>query len=136
MKIIALDPGKEKIGYAIFNGDKVVEKGIFPIDKLADFMIKFKTMERVVLGKGTGWKAIYKFMEEKGLKEKVVLIEERGTTEEAKRRYFEEEKRKGLIWLVRKWLNLPARPVDDLSAQIIGERFLKTIDQDEERFKI
>jgi RNase H-fold protein (predicted Holliday junction resolvase) len=59
------------------------------------------------------------------LKEKVVLIEERGTTEEAKRRYFEERKGKGLIWLVRKWLNLPDRPLDDLSAQIIGERFLK-----------
>jgi RNase H-fold protein (predicted Holliday junction resolvase) len=128
MKIIALDPGKGKIGYAIFNGDKVVEKGIFLLDRLADFMIKFKEMERIVLGRGTGWKAIYKFLEEKGLKEKVVLIEERGTTEEAKRRYFEEEKKKGLIWLVRKWLNLPDRPLDDLSAQIIGERFLKTID--------
>jgi RNase H-fold protein (predicted Holliday junction resolvase) len=128
MKIIALDPGKEKIGYAIFNGDKVVEKGILLIDKLADFLIKFMEMERIVLGRGTGWKAIYKFLEEKGLKEKVVLIEERGTTEEAKRRYFEERKGKGLIWLVRKWLNLPDRPLDDLSAQIIGERFLKNVD--------
>jgi RNase H-fold protein (predicted Holliday junction resolvase) len=128
MKIIALDPGKEKIGYAIFNGGEVVEKGIFLLDRLVDFMIKFKEMERIVLGRGTGWKAIYKFLEEKGLKEKVVLIEERGTTEEAKRRYFEERKGKGLIWLVRKWLNLPDRPLDDLSAQIIGERFLKTID--------
>ena len=125
MKIIALDPGKEKIGYAIFNGGEVVEKGILHIDKLADFMIKFKEMERIVLGRGTGWKAIYKLLEEKGLKEKVVLIEERGTTEEARRRYFEEGKGKGLIWLIRKWLNLPDRPVDDLSAQIIGERFLK-----------
>jgi RNase H-fold protein (predicted Holliday junction resolvase) len=125
MKIIALDPGKEKIGYAIFNGGEVVEKGILPIDKLEDFMIKFKEMERIVLGRGTGWKAIYKFLEEKGLKEKVVLIDERGTTEEAKRRYFEKGKGKGLIWLIRKWLNLPDRPLDDLSAQIIGERFLK-----------
>jgi RNase H-fold protein (predicted Holliday junction resolvase) len=128
MKIIALDPGKEKIGYAIFNGDKVVEKGILHIDKLEDFMVKFKEMERIVLGRGTGWKAIYKFLEEKGLKEKVVLIEERGTTEEARRRYFEERKGKGLIWLIRKWLNLPDRPLDDLSAQIIGERFLKNVD--------
>jgi RNase H-fold protein (predicted Holliday junction resolvase) len=128
MRIIALDPGKEKIGYAIFNGGEVVEKGIFLLDRLADFMIKVKEMERIVLGRGTGWKTIYKFLEEKGLKEKVVLIEERGTTEEAKRRYFEERKGKGLIWLVRKWLNLPDRPLDDLSAQIIGERFLKTID--------
>ena len=125
MKIIALDPGKEKIGYAIFNGGEVVEKGILHIDKLEDFMVKFKGMERIVLGRGTGWKAIYKLLEGKGLKEKVVLIEERGTTEEAKRRYFKEGKVKGLIWLIRKWLNLPDRPVDDLSAQIIGERFLK-----------
>ena len=125
MKIIALDPGKEKIGYAIFNGGEVVEKGILHIDKLEDFMVKFKEMERIVLGRGTGWKAIYKLLEEKGLKEKVVLMEERGTTEEAKRRYFKEGKGKGLIWLIRKWLNLPDRPVDDLSAQIIGERFLK-----------
>ena len=95
MKIIALDPGKEKIGYAIFNGGEVVEKGILHIDKLEDFMIKFKEVERIVLGRGTGWKAIYKLLEEKGLKEKVVLIEERGTTEEAKRRYFGEGKGKG-----------------------------------------
>ena len=125
MKIVAIDPGKEKFGYAIFNGVETVEKGIFPLDKLADFMIKFKEMERIVLGRGTGWRAIYKLLEEKGLKDKVVLIEERGTTEEAKRRYFAERKGKGLFWLIRKWLNLPDRPVDDLSAQIIGERFLK-----------
>lgn len=126
MRIVALDPGKEKVGYAIFNGCKTVEKGIFSIDKLADFMIEFKKMERIVLGKGTGWKGIYKLLEEKGMGEKVVLVDERGTTEEAKRRYFE-EKRRGLIWLIRKWLNLPDRPLDDLSAQIIGERFLKKL---------
>jgi len=126
MQIIALDPGREKVGYAIFRGEKVIEKGIFPIEKLEDLMIKFEEMEKIVLGRGTGWKAIYEFLEGKGLKGKVVIIEEGRTTEEARRRYFE-EKGKGLIWLFRKWLNLPDRPVDDLSAQIIGERFLRSI---------
>jgi hypothetical protein len=56
-----------------------------------------------------------------------MLIEERdngGGEEEV----FWRGKGKRLIWLVRKWLNLPDCPVDDLSAQIISERFLKNID--------
>lgn len=126
MIFLAIDPGREKFGYAVFKDGKVEEKGVLPLRELGFLIQKCCEAEKVVIGKGTGWKVFYKFLKERGIEEKrIVLVGEKGSTEEAKRRYFKEVRRPGLIWFLRKLLNLPDRPLDDISAQIIGEKFLK-----------
>ncbi len=128
MHLIALDPGREKFGYAIFKDGKLEERGILTLSQFSSLSDKWGEAEKVVLGKGTGWKLLYQLLKEQGIEEKVVLKGEEGSTEEAKRRFFQERQGKGIIWLLRKWLNLPDRPVDDISAQIIGENFLKNME--------
>lgn len=123
--ILALDPGREKLGYAIFRNGKVERKGILSISQFDSLKEECQKAGKIILGKGTGWKFLYQILKEQGLEGKIVLIEERGSTEEAKRRFFRDTPGKGIVWFIRKWLNLPERPVDDISAQIIGENFLK-----------
>jgi hypothetical protein len=62
-------------------------------------MVIYELRDNNTSWRGVGWKAIYKFLEEKGLKEKGNAY--RG--ERQRRRYFEEGKKKGLIWLRNGW---------------------------------
>jgi len=123
--IIAIDPGREKLGYALFRDGKVEEKGILPLSSLGDLRGKCREAEKIVLGKGTGWKSIYKELQEGGFEDKIILMEEERTTEAARKRYFREVQGKGILWFIRRLLNFPGRPIDDISAQIIGEKFLE-----------
>ncbi|MBC7327519.1 hypothetical protein H5T87_05330 [bacterium] len=122
---IAVDPGKEKFGYAVFKEAKLEERGVLALSNIDDLEKVFKEAEKIVLGKGTGWKIFYKMAKEKGFEGKIVLVDEKNSTEEARKRFFLETRGSGLFWFLRKWLNLPGQPVDDIAAQIIGERFLK-----------
>jgi len=123
--IIAIDPGREKFGYALFRDGKVEERGILPLSNLRDLREKYREAEKIVLGKGTGWKSIYKVLQEEGFEDKMVLIEEERTTETARKRYFQEVHGRGILWFIRRLLNLPGQPIDDISAQIIGEKFFE-----------
>ncbi len=123
MLILSIDPGRKKFGYALLKEGKTLKRGILPVGEFPRFLEGLRDVEKIVLGKGTGWQTFREMVNEAGLYDKLEVVEEEMSTMRARRRFLEEYPPRGLKGLLRKWLNLPGRDVDDISAQIIGEDY-------------
>ncbi len=122
---MALDPGREKCGWAVLDSEaNVLKKGIIEARDakkiVAELSLKFK-LNTIVLGKGTGFKKILGELSDF----RIELVEEKNSTLEAKKRYFKENSPKGLLKFIPTSLLVPSRPVDDYAAAVLGERYLK-----------
>ncbi len=127
MILLAIDPGRDKCGYAILDNEKkVYEKGITPTSNLVTYLKKRLnkySIALVVLGDGTFSDQIKKLLLE-NFKFPVKMINETNTTFEAEKRY-RQEKLKGWERLLSFVTWKPAEPVDDYVAVLLGERFLE-----------
>lgn len=129
--VLAVDPGRDKTGVAILTKtSRLVMMDIVPTDSIRDniaLLLKtYPTVSYLVCGNGTNHKAIGITVQE--LAESQVktfaFVNEKHTTEEARRRYFEVHPPRGWKRLVPKGMLYPPVPVDDITAWIIGERWL------------
>lgn len=129
--VLAVDPGRDKTGVAILTKtSRLVMMDIVPTDSIQDnlaLLLKtYPTVSYLVCGNGTNHKAIGITVQE--LAESQVktfaFVNEKHTTEEARRRYFEVHPPRGWKRLVPKGMLYPPVPVDDITAWIIGERWL------------
>lgn len=77
----------------------------------------------VVVGDATGSQEVLR--EVSGLGRPVETVPERGSSLEARRRYFRDHPARGLARLIPEGLRVPPRPVDDYVAEILAERFLE-----------
>ena len=96
--------------------------------ELQSLLAMYPTTSVLVCGNGTNHKVvgtIVKNIAEKQGKE-FNFVNEKHTTEEARRRYFEVHPPIGWRKLVPKGMLYPPVPVDDITAWIIGERWLLT----------
>lgn len=150
LMVLGIDPGREKIGWALVeDSGGLLLSGIFAVADAGAFFAVFQspgetweaalgrwTLERprpfrlgselscVALGKGTGCSRVRTHIER--WKVKTILVDERGTTLAAR----------GLYWRLHKpsfWqrflppsLRVPLRPLDDLAAWGIVLRVLET----------
>lgn len=129
--VLAIDPGRDKTGVAILtNTAQLMMMDIVPTDsvmcELQFLLDMYPTTSVLVCGNGTNHKAvgtIVKNIAEKQGKE-FNFVNEKHTTEEARRRYFEVHPPTGWRKLVPKGMLYPPVPVDDITAWIIGERWL------------
>lgn len=131
--IIAVDPGREKTGVAMvaIEDQSLLHKVIVPTAVIGDYcdhlLDSYDKIERIVCGNGTNHQKVFKVLQasarDKGLE--AVLTDEKYTTEEARVRYFEWNPPKGIKRLVPKGMLYPPEPVDDFTAWVIGERYLK-----------
>lgn len=81
---------------------------------------------RVVVGDGTGSKAFLDDLRRAGVAARdVALVDERLSSEEARRRYFAENPPRGWRRLLPWTLQTPPVPIDDYVAVILGERYLR-----------
>ncbi len=133
--LLAIDPGKEKIGLAVLNNEgKVIEKRIVFLKNLQSYLISIfnkYNIEQVVLGNGTGCNDVKAILAENEITiaNRLYIIEEKNSTEEAERLY-REEKQTILNRIVFKIINWkPAIALDDYTAVILGRRYLKEIDK-------
>lgn len=78
----------------------------------------------VVLGNGTGNKI---WQEQLQRQIRVVVVDEKFSTLEARQRYWELYPPQGLIKLIPPKLRLPPRDLDDIVALILIERYLKQL---------
>lgn len=131
--VLALDPGREKMGIAIVNyNGALLQRAIIATDQLAEELEKYietyPHMDTLVCGDGTNHKVIFFTVEQiaKHYGLTAVLVDERHTTEEGRRRYW---KANPPPWWKR-WIPLsmqyPPEPVDDFTAWVIGERYLQS----------
>lgn len=131
--VLAVDPGRDKTGIAILTRtSQLVMMDIVPTDsvmsELQSLLRMYAGISVLVCGNGTNHKVvgtIVKHVAESQGK-KFTFVNEKHTTEEARRRYFEVHPPTGWRKLVPKGMLYPPVPVDDITAWIIGERWLVT----------
>ena len=127
MIVLGIDPGREKCGLAVVSSDRVLVKRVVPRSEfsvVAKEYVRQYNVVKLVLGDGTGSK---EFLEEMGRTFRdlpIVTIDERFTTEEARRKYWLDHKAKGLRHLLPTSMQVPPEPYDDYVAVILAERFL------------
>lgn len=131
--ILAIDPGSDKTGLAVLKEDgTLVEKAIVPTVDLArrlDEVHRRCPFIHVVMGDGTNHKHLLPVVEtwisQKGLSMACTLVDEKFTTVEGRRLYWQYTPRHGWRRLVPLSLQYPPEPVDDFVAWIIGLRYLQ-----------
>lgn len=131
--VLAVDPGRDKTGIAILTKTaQLVMMDIVSTDsvpcELQSLLAMYPTVSVLVCGNGTNHKAVGSIVKEvaEELEKVFAFVNEKYTTEEARRRYFEVHPPIGWRKLVPKGMLYPPVPVDDITAWIIGERWLVT----------
>jgi len=128
--ILAIDPGTSKIGYALLDSNQnAIEKGIIRDlskldDAVRDIIKKFKP-EIIVIGNGTGSDGICERIKPVARGLQIVVVDESGTTEEARKRYWSKIK-PGIrtFKMIAYILGLIKIELDDEVAVGIGLRYL------------
>ncbi len=126
MTVLAIDPGRDKCGLAVVQPGRVLHREVVARDRLGGRVAELAAayaVQVVVIGDATGSQQVLR--EVSGLGRPVELVPERGTSLEARRRYFRDHPPRGLARLVPEGLRVPPRPVDDYVAVILAERFLE-----------
>ncbi len=127
--ILGFDPGKDKCGLAVMGVDRQlyshqVVLSNEAIAKIMELLGSFP-ISLLVMGNQTTsktWKQ--KLQQELPEPFNVVLVDERYTTLEARDRYWQMYPPQGLTKFMPKGMRQPPRPIDDIVAILLIERYL------------
>jgi len=134
--ILGFDPGKDKCGIAVMAEEgKVWEHEVVPSDRAIATLKAWSQQYGVsllVMGNQTTsktWEA--KLKPEFAETLEIIKVDERYSTLEAGDRYWKMYPPKGLTRLVPQGMRQPPRPIDDIVAIILIERYLATLEPSE-----
>lgn len=128
--ILAIDPGRDKCGVVVmsFEGDikfqEVIETASLE-SVLAELSTKFE-LRTIVLGDGTTSKAAKQRILSILPNLQVEVINERHTTEEARKLYWKKNPPCGWRRLLPTSMQVPPVPVDDIAAEVLAKKFLRS----------
>ena len=123
--ILAIDPGKDKCGLALFNKEgKVVEQRIVRRHELFQAIAHYREATKLIIGDSANGRQINEELSRHHGAQQIVLFPERNTTRQAKEAYWRAHPRHGLWRLVPASLRTVPVPVDDYAAVIIGKNYL------------
>ena len=127
--IAGVDPGRDKCGVAVLNfSGEIKFEEVIPTEELENILKKlaeeFK-FELVILGDGTTHKIAEKKISALGFSVKVV--DEKHTTEEARKLYWKKNPPTGWRKLLPTSMQVPENPVDGIVAEILIRRYLQNI---------
>lgn len=126
--IIGFDPGRDKCGVAVSNNDKQIiyhqvlssADAIATIQQLCDLY----QPDCLVMGNQTTSQQWQQQIKDKlKLSIPILMVDERNSTVEARERYWKMYPAKGLHKFIPLGLRVPPRPVDDLVAILLIERY-------------
>ena len=126
--IAALDPGRDKCGFAVLSKkcevlfQKVIETANLERE-IEEQREKFKFNE-LVMGNGTTSKNAKSRIEAAFEDLTIKVVDEYKTTEMARGEYFKKNPPKGLMRLIPITMQTPPVPVDDYVAVILAKRYL------------
>ncbi len=128
--ILGFDPGRDKCGIAVINPSPyqiIYHQVIASSQAIATMkqLCQQFAVELIVMGDGTtskNWSEQIKAQLSNTIK--VVAIDEKNSTLEARDRYWQMYKPKGWNSLLPTGLRVPPRPVDDIVAIVLIERYL------------
>ena len=126
MIILGFDPGRDKCGLAVTTDDaqilyNQVIKSEDAIASIKDLINQYHP-EKIVMGNQTTSKQWKKKLTEH-LPLNIELVDERNSTVEARDRYWKMYPAKGLAKLLPQGLRVPPRPIDDIVAILLIERY-------------
>ncbi|PIS28090.1 resolvase [Candidatus Saganbacteria bacterium CG08_land_8_20_14_0_20_45_16] len=124
--ILAIDPGKDKCGLAVLTLEKkVIERQIVKRSEIITttlaYLHKYQIITVVIGASSNGKKLAQEFADNKI---KCILLDEKNSTLEARKLYWQENPPQGLWKFIPTSLRVPPVAVDDYAAVIIGERYL------------
>ena len=130
MKILGIDPGRRKTGVAVINGDgEILGRDIIAPDaleaRLPDLIIRWE-ISRIALGDSTASDNARAQIERAiaNLAVELRIVDETGSTLEARALYWRDHPRAGWRRLVPLSLQEPPQPLDDYAAAVVARRGL------------
>ena len=131
-RVLAIDPGRLKCGVAVVSSSDslpVYQAVIETADlskKTADLEQQF-CPDVIVIGDGTTSANAAQVVKETS-RLPVELVDEKFTSQMARRRYFEHNPPRGLRRLLPISLQTPGRPIDDYVAILLAEKYLAELE--------
>jgi len=125
VRVLAVDPGREKCGVAVSDPDGVVARRVIGISDLPTLVwdwVETYGIRVVVVGNQTGSKRVFDIL--RGLPVAVEEVAERGSTLLARRRYFADHPPRGWKRLIPRSFQVPPEPYDDYAAIVLAEAYL------------
>lgn len=137
--ILAADPGTVKTGLAILEKDgTLIRKQIIStqeLERTTKEIIYTYPVDTFVIGNGTHHKEIktqvQKWTEDIDRAVKIVIVNEKYTTEMGKRRFWKYNPPKGLNRFIPEGLRIIPVPIDDYVAWIIGGIYLGIVKEED-----
>ncbi len=130
--ILGFDPGKDKCGVAVMGLDRQLQyhevvSSQEAIVTIGDLYEKYP-ISLLVMGNQTTSKRWKQQIEEKlSPTVNIILVDERYSSLEARDRYWLMYPPKGLTKLLPKGMRTPPRPIDDIVAILLIERYLNRL---------
>lgn len=121
--IVAIDPGRSKCGLACLSPTgSVLYRSVLSVDELLPALQALGVDRRcdVIVGDGTGHRELLSSLIAAGLEPD--LVDERGTSEEARRRCLLDRREGCLTRMIPIGLRCPSSAYDDYVACILAER--------------
>ena len=130
MIIAALDPGRDKCGFAVLNEEgKILCQRVIGTENLMTEVNAAKAdygFSRLLIGNGTTSREAQGKLAQIAALE-VIVRDEYRTTELAKKAYWKANPPKGWRRLIPVTMQVPPVPVDDFVAVILARRYLQEI---------
>ena len=130
--ILGFDPGRDKCGLAVVGREQqlLYHQVVLSQDAIATIqqLCQQFVIETIVMGDQTtakSWKQ--KIIGELGTSIPIVLVDERYSSLEARDRYLQMYPPTGLQRLIPQGMREPPRPIDDIVAILLIERYLKEL---------
>ncbi len=128
MRILAVDPGRDKCGLVVSDEVTILDRSVVAMADLPNVLREWGKqyhVDQVALGDRTGQEAVRGHVAEQLPGAPITLVKEVNTTLLARRRYFADHPPKGWRKLLPVSMQVPPEPYDDYAAQVILARFMK-----------
>ena len=126
--ILGLDPGRDKCGVAVTNhkAEAVYHQVIDSAQAIAIIqqLARQYAIDLIVMGDGTTSKSWQKQIESSLAEVPIITVNETNSTLEARDRYWLMYPPTGLQRIIPPGLRIPPRPIDDIVAILLIERYL------------
>lgn len=125
--LLGFDPGRDKCGIAVISPEqKILYHEVIAADAAISTVVTLSqqyAIETIVMGDRTTAKTWKPQLETAVAQATIILVDEHYSSLQARDRYWQLFPPKGLMRLVPKGMRVPPRPIDDIVAMILIERY-------------
>src|SRR6056297_2945179 len=127
--LMGIDPGRNKCGVAVLTDEgkevlKEISKTSDLSKKLEDLLQDY-SIDKIILGNGTYADKVFNILKLFFDEKEIIFVEEENSTYIAEEKYLKENPPLGLSFLNKVMKFKPKRPLDDYTAVVLVEKYLK-----------